>query len=61
MGYGDRIKLDLSTTPKDWFVLDNRKGIFRLKDEAFRAVVRERADFALNRYFARKRDTLRGE
>jgi superfamily II DNA or RNA helicase/predicted house-cleaning noncanonical NTP pyrophosphatase (MazG superfamily)/HKD family nuclease len=54
----------LSNTPKDWFVLDSRKGEFRLKeeivpfwkDEAFRALVRDRVEFGLNRYFARKRE-----
>ena len=52
----------LSNTEKDYFVLDSSSGLFELReavkgywhDKAFKALVRERVDFALARYFQRK-------
>jgi hypothetical protein len=53
----------LSNTEDDYFILDKRRGIFELKREVvqywempvFRAMVKERVEYALVRYFQRTR------
>lgn len=49
----------LSNTEKDYFILDKKAGIFKIKqeiipywtNEAFREMVSDRVEYALNRYF----------